>query len=98
LVINTLTLHDALPILYTDLIHTYIGKTADRFYDHVMPESNFVEGAMFVKNHFFIVYPPKDFTLEVIEKHFLYLIRKKGIRGCIRSEEHTSELQSRENL
>lgn len=88
--------------LYTDLIHTYIGKTADRFYDHVMPESDFVEGAMFVKNHFFIVYPPKDFTLEVIEKHFLYLIRKKGIRGCILDPynmiEHQMKSGEREDL
>jgi twinkle protein len=88
--------------LYMDLIHSYIGKTTDNFFDHVMKEPLFVEGAMFVKKHFFIVYPPKNFTLEVIEEKFLHLIRRKGIRGCILDPynmiEHQMKAGEREDL
>lgn len=68
---------------YTDLVHTYIGKSADRYYTNIMTEQQLREGAEFMEKHFYIVYPPKDFKLETIEEKFLYLIRKKGVRGCI---------------
>ncbi|WP_187260771.1 bifunctional DNA primase/helicase [Pontibacter beigongshangensis] len=70
--------------LYADLVHSYIGRSADKFFpNNLMSEAQLAEGAKFMRDHFFIVYPPKNFTLEIIEEKFLYLIRRKGVRGCI---------------
>ena len=45
---------------YNDLIETYIGKSADPYFENnYMSEDEFKEGMAFMKKHFFIIYPKK---------------------------------------
>lgn len=67
---------------YTDLIESYIGKSADRYqlrFNNLMSENELLEGIDFVNEFFFSVYPNDDQSLDEILKKFSYLVRKKNI-------------------
>jgi twinkle protein len=69
---------------FEDVIHCYIGKPTDIDWKFGrMTEEEFMRGLEFVKNHFFLVYPEKGFTLENIFVRFDYLVRKHGVRSVI---------------
>lgn len=68
---------------YDDLIHSYIGKSTDKYYRNVMNKSEYLSGMDFVKKHFFYVYPENDFTWDSIKKKMLYLVRRQGIKRII---------------
>lgn len=68
---------------YTDVIESYIGKSADKLqdrYNNYMSEMQIKEGIKFMNEHFFMVYPEKDQTIDEILKRFSYLVRKQRIQ------------------
>lgn len=88
---------------FTDLVEMYIGKSADPVYkSNYMTEEEFKEGLDFVRRHFFMIYPDKDFKLDTIFQKAKYLIMKYGIRGLIidpyNTIEHQMERGEREDL
>jgi twinkle protein len=69
---------------FNDLIETYIGKSCDPFYaNNYMSEDEFNEGMDFINEHFFVIYPEKDFKIETIFEKTKYLVKKKGIRTLV---------------
>ena len=68
---------------YDDLIHSYIGKSTDKYYGNVMNEMEYNKGIDFIKKHFFYTYPDDDFSWESIEKKMDYLILKYGINRIL---------------
>lgn len=66
-----------------DLAHTYIGKTTDRRYTTQMSLDEYQEALRFIRDHFFLIYPPKDFLLSSIFDKAKYLVKTKGIRSLI---------------
>lgn len=88
---------------FNDLIETYIGKSCDPYYsNNYMNESEYKEGMNFVKDHFFVIYPDKDFKIQTIFDKAKYLVNKKGIRGVIidpyNTVEHLMNNGEREDL
>jgi twinkle protein len=68
---------------YTDMIETYIGKSADKEnqrYGNYMTEMQLIEGMKFMQKHFFSVFPEDEQTIDEILKKFSYLVRKKNIQ------------------
>lgn len=79
---------------FNDLIETYIGKSCDPFYqNNYMSEDEYKSGIEFVKNHFFVIYPDRDFTIDTIFKKTTHLIRKHGIKTLIIDPYNTIEHQ-----
>tara|TARA_R100000951_G_scaffold110205_1_gene108015 strand:- start:248 stop:1975 length:1728 start_codon:yes stop_codon:yes gene_type:complete len=69
---------------FNDIIEMYMGKSADPFYrTHQMSLDEYKEAMQFVKKHFFLIYPKKDFTLDNIFHRASYLVKTKGIRSLI---------------
>ena len=88
---------------FNDLIETYIGKSCDPYYsNNYMTESEYKEGMNFIKEHFFVIYPDKDFKIQTIFEKAKYLVKKKGIRGLIidpyNTVEHLMNNGEREDL
>jgi twinkle protein len=88
---------------FNDLIETYIGKSCDPYYsNNYMSESEYKEGMNFIKDHFFVIYPDKDFKIQTIFDKAKYLVKKKGIRGVIidpyNTVEHLMNNGEREDL
>jgi len=88
---------------YDNLIEMYIGKSSDPMYkSNQMSEDEYLKGAEFVKNHFFIIYPEDNFQFETVIQKAEYLIRKQGVRGLIidpyNTIEHKMERGEREDL
>lgn len=88
---------------YDNLIEIYIGKSADPFFKaNQMTEEEYLEAKNFIREHFFVIYPEKDFELETIFEKTKYLIRKYGIR-CLTIDpyntvEHKLRAGEREDL
>ena len=77
---------------YNDLIETYIGKSCDPYYsNNYMSEEEYKEGLDFVNEHFFVIYPDKDFKIDTIFEKTNYLIKKRGIRTLIIDPYNTIE-------
>ena len=69
---------------FNDLIETFIGKSADPYYENnYMSEAEFREGMQFMKKHFFVIYPKKSYKLEDIFDRAKFLVKTKGIRSLI---------------
>jgi twinkle protein len=88
---------------FNDLIETYIGKSCDPFYvNNYMSETEYIEGMEFIKKHFFVIYPDKDFKIQTIFDKTKYLVKKHGIRGLIidpyNTIEHLMNSGEREDL
>lgn len=88
---------------FNDLIESYIGKSCDPFYqNNYMSEDEYKSGIEFIKNHFFVIYPDKDFTIETIFKKTTHLIKKYGIKTLIidpyNTIEHMMKAGEREDL
>jgi len=88
---------------YDNLIEMYIGKSSDPIYkSNQMSESDYMEGAEFIKNHFFVIYPEDNFEFSNVLLKAEYLIRKHGVRGLIidpyNTIEHKMERGEREDL
>jgi hypothetical protein len=69
---------------YKDLIHTYIGKSTEKYHYNQMTPEEYERGMDFVNEHFFFVYPKDDSpTPDYINERFGELIVKHKISGCI---------------
>lgn len=76
---------------YEDLIHMYIGKTADKDYSGRMTKEEFNKGKAFANKHFFLVRPEKNPNLDNILDRTKYLVKRYGIRGLIIDPYNTIE-------
>lgn len=88
---------------YDNLIEMYIGKSSDPiFKSNQMSEDEYLQGAEFIKNHFFVIYPEDNFEFSNVLLKAEYLIRKHGVRGLIidpyNTIEHKMERGEREDL
>jgi hypothetical protein len=70
-------------MLFDQLIHSYVGKSVDRKFYNCMSEEEYLEGIEFVSEYFTVVYPQEDPTVDVVLKHFEYVIGKKRIDGVM---------------
>ena len=69
---------------YKDLIHTYIGKSTEKYHSNQMSLKEFEDGMKFINDHFFFVYPKDDApTPDYINERFSELIFKHKVDGCI---------------
>lgn len=88
---------------FNDLIETFIGKSCDPYYkNNYMSEAEYKEGLQFINDHFFVIYPEKDFKIQTIFEKTSYLVKKHGIRGLIidpyNTVEHMMNNGEREDL
>jgi twinkle protein len=80
-----------------------IGKSCDPFYaNNYMSLEEYNLGLDFVQDHFFVIYPDKDFKIDTIFEKTNYLIRKRGIKTLIidpyNTIEHLMNSGEREDL
>lgn len=69
---------------YKDLIHTYIGKSTERYHSNQMTDAEYDKGMDFINEHFYFVYPKDESpTPDYINERFGELIVKHKIVGCI---------------
>lgn len=88
---------------YDNLIEIFIGKSSDPYFKHnQMTEQEYVDAAQFIADHFFMIYPDKNFELNTIFEKTKYLIRKQGVRCLIidpyNTVEHKLKSGEREDL
>jgi len=87
---------------YTDLVHSYVGKSIDRCYLNVMTEDELIDGMDAIRDWFYLVDPIKDKSLDSIFELMLYLVKKKGIEGITidpyNQIEHAMKIGEREDL
>jgi len=88
---------------YDNLIEIFIGKSSDSYFkSNQMTEEEYIEASQFIANHFFVIYPEKDFELNTIFEKTKYLIRKQGVRCLIidpyNTVEHKLKSGEREDL
>jgi len=88
---------------YDDLIEAYIGKPCDPdFKAQQMSRSEYKEAFDFVNQHFFIIYPEDNFSIQTVFDKARHLIRKYGCRALIidpyNTIEHQMESNTREDL
>lgn len=66
---------------FTELAQVFMGKSADRDRYNCMSEKELRDAVGFLREHFFLIYPPKaNFTMSNIELAFKYLRDKHGIQ------------------
>lgn len=69
---------------FNDIAEMYIGKSTDPAYQlDQMSILEYEEALEFINDHFFVIYPHKNFLLETILDKAKTLIRQKGIRSLI---------------
>ena len=69
---------------FNDLVEMYIGKSSDPYYkNNQMTKDEYLEAINFVKRHFFLIYPKKNFNLDSIFERAKFLVKTKGIRSLI---------------
>src|SRR5690606_40861203 len=93
----SLSLHDALPISFGDSIDQFFKLGNNLNQRDVIGVRKTVSGLMK------LLYPHGEYTREDVEEVLQYALEgrrrvKEQLKKIGRSEEHTSELQSRENL
>jgi twinkle protein len=87
---------------YDDLIHCYVGKSCDPIYPNQMSESEYIDAANFINDHFFVIDPEDDYSIETIIEKANFLVKRKGIKSLIidpyNQIEHQMERGQREDL
>jgi twinkle protein len=69
---------------FNDIVEMYVGKSADPYYkNNQMTKDEYLEAIDFVKRHFFLIYPKKNFNLDSIFERAKFLVKTKGIRSLI---------------
>lgn len=69
---------------FNDIIEMYIGRSSDPYHNNLqMTLEEYKEAMDFVKKHFFLIYPKKDFQLDSIFERAKFLVKTKGIRSLI---------------
>jgi len=87
---------------YTDVIESYIGKSADKESRLYMSEAELLKGIEFVNKYFFSVLPPEDHSLEELITKFSYTVRKYNVKSIVidpyNQVHHTMKPGEREDL
>ena len=88
---------------FNDIIEMYIGKSADPYHKSLqMTEEEYKQGIDFVKKHFFLIYPKRDYTLTALFDRAKYLVKTQGIRSLIidpyNTVQHKQKAGEREDL
>lgn len=87
---------------YDDLIHCYVGKSCDKSFYNCMGEFEYVKAAEFINDHFFVIDPENDYTIDTVIEKAKYLVKRKGIKSFIidpyNQIEHQMEKGQREDL
>ena len=87
---------------YDDLIHTYVGKSTDPYFRNVMTDDEYLHGAEFINDHFYMIDPDESYTIDTILDKAKYLIKRYGINSLIidpyNQIEHQMERGEREDL
>lgn len=69
---------------YEELVHCLLGKTTDIAYpQYRATREEYIAAMNFVREHYILIYPEKNQTLEELFVRFDYLVRKHGIRIAI---------------
>lgn len=69
---------------YDDLVHSYIGKNTQPYYENQMSETEYLRGMDFIKEHFFYIFPEDEApTPEYINVRFEEVIKKHKVDGCV---------------
>ena len=69
---------------YQGLIHSYIGKSTNKFHSNQMSEEEYEKGMNFIREHFFYIFPAINApTPDYINERFAELIIKDKIDGCV---------------
>ena len=69
---------------FNDIAEMYIGKSSDPYYkNNQMTKSEYMEAIDFIRKHFFVIYPRKNFNLDSIFERARFLVKTKGIRSLI---------------
>jgi hypothetical protein len=69
---------------YNDLIHTYVGKSTEPYHHNQMTEEEYKNAMVFVKNHFYYIYPETESPKpEYINDCFAHAIKKHNVDVCI---------------
>lgn len=63
------------------MIHAYCGRPTDPEAPLKASADQIKEAMQFINEHFFVVYPEEDFTLDTLFEKFKYLIRRHGVRA-----------------
>lgn len=88
---------------FDDFIEMYIGKSCDKYYhNNLMSFEEYEKGKNFMQDHFFMIYPKENFSLDTIFEKARYLVKKKGIRHLVidpyNNVEHLQKGGEREEL
>ena len=87
---------------YTDIVHSYVGKSADKTFYNAMTEDELINGIDDIRDWFYLVDPVKEKSLEAIFDLFTYLVKRKGIEGLTidpyNQIEHAMKIGEREDL
>lgn len=69
---------------YDDLIHAYVGKNTQPYFDGQMSEKEYIDAMDFVKDHFYYIFPDDEApNQEYINNRFVEVIKKHKVDGCI---------------
>jgi len=69
---------------YDDLIHAYVGKNTQPYFNDQMTELEYIDAMNFVKDHFFYIFPDEEAPdQEYINQRFSEVIKKHKVDGCI---------------
>lgn len=68
---------------FDDLVQMFVGKPTDNKLPNHMSEQELIDALEFLENHFFIVYPEKNFNIEHIHSKFKALIKRHGIDAVV---------------
>jgi len=69
---------------FGDFIEMYIGKSSQKRHGNLqMSIDEYNEAIKFIQDHFFVIYPKKNYDLTTIFDKAKYLVRNKGINGLI---------------
>jgi twinkle protein len=88
---------------YDDIIHCYKGVGVDRYFaNNLLSEDEYIQGCNFTNEHFFIINPEEDSTIDNIINKTIFLIKRKGIDALVidpyNQIEHLIERGQREDL
>lgn len=68
---------------FDDFAHNYAGMSTDPYYKNQMPVELYDEALEFINNHFFVIDPPDDYTIDTILEKAVFLIKRKGIHTLV---------------
>lgn len=88
---------------FDDVVHCFVGIGCDPYYaNNLMSEQQYLEACNFVNEHFFIINPEDDFTLDTIIEKTRYLVKRKGINWLLldpyNQVEHLQERGERDDI